>query len=224
MELSYITLILYLSSILFFIAGFLTEYFLYKDTGRSKYSFLKNFPYELNRFKLFSFKTYPVLALSLFGSFLYITAGIIFFIYFKNISGLFCNLFLLISIFIMQISFIFIRFIKLNNYTAHLVNTSIYVCSNLLLLCLEYIFFTNVNFNFTILKKITIINTIVILILIISQFILMINPTHKNWAKCVDFKTELNSRPKISYLALLEWGTFFISILAFIPFICVLFK
>ena len=72
-------------------------------------------------------------------------------------------------------------------------------------------------------KEVQISTFVVSIILLIFEFILMLNPKYKNWFKMVKVDAETYNRPKFCYLAILEWGTLLNLILSYIPIIVVMF-
>lgn len=201
---------------------FAFEWIYYGQTGDKKYNFFRNFPYELNQFKIDHKKSYVLLVVELFGCACFIGASLAFAIENMNTNPTSAFIFLAVSS-LSIIWFVVLRFVKLTNYKAHLISVSIYVVLNLLLLLLYYFYFTNPDYQYIFSTGVRIGEIIIILILILFEFFLMINPTYKNWYKMVKIEAEVYSRPKYCYLPILEWGNFLIYILSFIAPLLVLF-
>lgn len=206
--------------VLFFSYAF--EFVKYGQTGSEKYSFLRNFPYELNQFKIDSSKSYILAIIEILGSCLFSVASLFFAINYQNVNPTSAYILFAVSTFVI-LCFNVLRFVKLRNYRLHLLLTSIFVVSNLLLLLLYYFFFTNSDYGYAMINGVRITEIILILLLIIFEFFLMLNPTYKNWYKLVKIEADVYSRPKFCYLPILEWGNFLIYLLSFIPLFIVVF-
>jgi|SRR5574344_491162 hypothetical protein len=202
--------------------SFAFEFVKYGQTGANKYSFTRNFPYELNQFKVDQPKSYILLITESIGSLLLVCSALLFAINFQNINPTSAYIIFAISTFII-VCFNVLRFVKLANYRAHLLLTSIFVVSNLLLLLLYYFFFTNKDYGYVLQTGVKVTEIVLLLILILFEFFLMLNPSYKNWAKLVKIEADIYSRPKFCYLAILEWGNFLLYLLSFIPLIIVVF-
>lgn len=198
------------------------EYIKYGQTGSEKYNFLRNFPYELNQFKIDCPKSYILMSTEIIGSSLFSVASLFFAINYQNVNPTSAYILFAVSTFVI-VCFNVLRFIKLRNYRLHLLVTSIFVVSNLLLLLLYYFFFTNIDYGYAMISGVRITEIIVILLLIAFEFFLMLNPTYKNWYKLVKIEADVYSRPKFCYLPILEWGNFLLYLLSFIPLIIVVF-
>jgi len=202
--------------------SFAFEYIKYGQTGAKKYSFFRNFPYELNHFKIDQPKSFVLFGFEMVGSLLLISSSLLFAINFQEINPTSAYILFSVSTFII-ICFNVLRFVKLANYKLHLLMTSIFVVSNLLLFLLYYFFFTNANYGYVLIDGVKITEAVVLIVFILFEFFLMLNPTYKNWAKLVNIEADLYSRPKYCYLPILEWGNFLLYLLSFIPLTIVVF-
>ena len=122
--------------------------------------------------------------------------------------------------------FVVLTHLKLSYYSSHMLFTTLFVASTLLLLSLYIFFFTNDHYNFgngIINKEVQITNFVICLILIIFEFGLMLNKNYKNRFKMVKVDAETYNRPKFCYLAILEWGTLLNLFLAFIPVLIIIY-
>ena len=122
--------------------------------------------------------------------------------------------------------FVVLTHLKLSYYSSHMLFTTLFVASTLLLLSLYIFFFTNDHYNFgngIINKEVQITNFVISLILIIFEFGLMLNKNYKNRFKMVKVDAETYNRPKFCYLAILEWGTLLNLFLAFIPVLIIIY-
>lgn len=122
--------------------------------------------------------------------------------------------------------FVVLTHLKLSYYSSHMLFTTLFVASTLLLLSLYIFFFTNDHYNFgngIINKEVQITNFVMSLILIIFEFGLMLNKNYKNRFKMVKVDAETYNRPKFCYLAILEWGTLLNLFLAFIPVLIIIY-
>ena len=54
---------------------------------------------------------------------------------------------------------------------------------------------------------------------IIFMIVLICNPSYKSWAKLVKVDAQTYNRPKYNYLAILEWGSFIVHLVSYIPLI-----
>jgi len=150
--------------VLFFSYAF--EFVKYGQTGSEKYSFLRNFPYELNQFKIDSSKSYILAIIEILGSCLFSVASLFFAINYQNVNPTSAYILFAVSTFVI-LCFNVLRFVKLRNYRLHLLLTSIFVVSNLLLLLLYYFFFTNSDYGYAMINGVRITEIILILLLII---------------------------------------------------------
>lgn len=122
--------------------------------------------------------------------------------------------------------FVVLTHLKLSYYSSHMLFTTLFVASTLLLLSLYIFFFTNDHYNFgngIINKEVQITNFVISLILLIFEFGLMLNKNYKNRFKMVKVDAETYNRPKFCYLAILEWGTLLNLFLAFIPVLIIIY-
>lgn len=122
--------------------------------------------------------------------------------------------------------FVVLTHLKLSYYSSHMLFTTLFVASTLLLLSLYIFFFTNDHYNFgngIINKEVQITNFVISLILIVFEFGLMLNKNYKNRFKMVKVDAETYNRPKFCYLAILEWGTLLNLFLAFIPVLIIIY-
>lgn len=122
--------------------------------------------------------------------------------------------------------FVVLTHLKLSYYSSHMLFTTLFVASTLLLLSLYIFFFTNDHYNFgngIINKEVQITNFVISLILIIFEFGLMLNKNYKNRFKMVKVDAETYNRPKFCYLAILEWGTLLNLFLVFIPVLIIIY-
>jgi len=215
-------IILYSLGLIFFFISFAYEWIKFGQTGDKKYSFLTYYPYELNQFKRSNSKSYFPVILSFFASGCLICASLFFVIANIKINPTSSIIFLVVSA-LSAICFNVLRFIKLTFYKGHLLTAVIYMCLNLFLVVLYYLFFTNESFGYVFVRSKRIILMVVLLALAFFEFYLMVNHTYKDWYRLVKVEGGVYSRPKHCYLAILEWGNFLIYILSFIPLFIVLF-
>ncbi|HKL73147.1 MAG TPA: hypothetical protein VJY64_03120 [Candidatus Onthovivens sp.] len=201
---------------------FLFETLQYNKTGSENYNFLRFMPYELNSFKRYNKNTFFPMIIQLIGSLSLVLASVLFVIYFKDNFGAYViGVFSILSI----LSFNFLSFVKLSNYKLHLIFDACLISFNLLTILASLYFLNNRDFNFigNNNQVLIIINVIIISILFIFQIVLMVNPTYKTWAKMVNLGAHTFNRPKVCYLAILEWGSLLVFILNFIPLIITVF-
>lgn len=203
----------------------------YAQTGAKKFNILNTFPFEINSFSRFNRNTYFLFILEIIGSLLLVLPSLFFAL--STVSSNTVNIvsqnvsaYLLFAFFTLDILvFNILRFVKLTNYTTHLVFDSLLIMFNLFIILTEFIFFTNSDYQFVMqndtVQRISLI--VVTIILLIAQFALMVNPKYKDWAMLVKVDAETTSRPKVCYLAVLEWGSFIVTILSYIPILIVLF-
>jgi|GEM_PF-2121954 hypothetical protein len=202
--------------------SFAIESVLYSQTGSKRFNFLHNFPYELNSFKVDNKKSYLLLITELIGFISLAFSSLAFAMYYQNTNPTSAYIMFAVNL-ASCITFFILRFVKLTNYRGHLLTTSIYVVINLLLLLLYYFFFTNADYGYVFTTGVKVAEIIILLVLIIFEFFLMLNPSYKNWYKMVKIEAEVYSRPKYCYLTILEWGNLLIYALSFIPLIIVIF-
>ncbi len=209
---------------------FLVYYLEIKDfnrTGARKFKIYTFIPFEVNRFKRDRKDTYLYPALHVLGSILLLVPMLVFALDVQNKGGEVIVSYTLFTI--MTLAFLaynILTFIKLSNYTLHMVFTTLFVGLTLLLEILYIFFFSNDQFmygNGILTKGVQISTFVVSIILIIFEFALMLNPKYKNWFKMVKVDAETYNRPKYCYLAILEWGTLLNLILSYIPIGIVMF-
>ena len=107
-----------------------------------------------------------------------------------------------------------------------MVFSTIFVSLILVIYSLYLFFFTSSSYvyiNGVLSQKMQIAMFIILILLMIFEFVLMLNPTYKNWAKMVKVDAETFNRPKKCYLAILEWGTFLNLLLSYIPIFIILY-
>lgn len=207
-------------SLILFITIFVMEMKAFGRTGSKKYSFLRYFPFELNRYRRDSNWSYcypiGVIAASLALS----LASFSFALAVQGNGGAIIIAYIIAAIStITAIVFNIVTFVKLSNYLLHLIFAVVFLCLNLLNLVLQLFFFTNPNYSFVSLpnqaSQITIF--VFVFLLLILEAVLMFNPAYKRRNKMVKVDAETFNRPRFNYLAMLEWGNFFIYILSFVP-------
>lgn len=217
---SFLSFLFFIGAIIVFGFSFAFEYIKYGQTGSKNYNFLSNFPYELNSFKRHNKGSYLLLILELFASILFVNSGL----FFALAQGNHISAYIIfVLLFIGILAFNILRFIKLTNLKAHMAFTAIFTMNNILIILLEFIFFTNSSFRYLIDISPKVFVVIILLVLLIFEFILMINKSYKDWFKLVKLDSELYARPKICYIAILEWGNFLIYILTFVSLFIVLY-
>lgn len=207
-----------ISGIILFIFSFLFMSIAFNKTGSGKYSFFKFFPYELNQFKRNHKKSYIYEIFIILSSLLVIFSLIFYSLRFKETSVIYYLVFIsILAIFSFNILF----FIKLNNYKLHIAFALIFYVSTILTILSELFIFTNNNipsFNVTNKTPIYIIN----IVLTLFMLILLLNPLYKKRNKMVKVGADY-SRPKLNYLAILEWGTLLSYFISYISLIISLF-
>lgn len=224
MDLRIICVTLFVFGIILYAIVFTEQYVTFMQTGDKKYNFLRYFPYELNQFKLGNKKAYLFLAIECLAVLSLISSSLFAAIYFaKTINNIHNSYIMFVASALAIITFIILRFVKLTAFKTHLIFVTLNVVFNLLTLMLYYIFFTNSTYAYVSNMSIRIVLIILILAIIAFEFVLMLNKTYLNWAKMVKMGAELVSRPKFCYLPMLEWGTFIVYLVSFIPLIIVLF-
>lgn len=189
----------------------------FRKTGSKKYNPVKYLPFELNPFKRYLKSSYIYTGLEILGTVL-IGSGLISYllIYSDRVVFYFIVILLMISL----ISFNFLMFIKMSNVKLHLAFAIITAFSTLLTSFLEFLFLSNNN---TIIYGSTKLNIVLICINIILMLFFLFNPTYKTWYKMTRFDNQTVARPKYNYLAILEWGSFVVTLLNIIPLIVSLF-
>ena len=189
----------------------------YNKTGSGKYSFLGNFPYELNQFKIHSKRSWIYEAMIIFSSLLLGFAIILFLINYYDRTILY---FLFGVMIVALVSFNCLFFIKLSNYRLHIIFALIFYFSTFLTFVLELLLLTS---NTLMIISTPIINIIIGAIGVVFMAIILVNKNYKNWAKMVKIDAQTYNRPKYNYLAILEWGSFLALLLSYIPIIVALF-
>lgn len=197
----------------------------FNRTGAKKFNFLQIIPFEINRYKRNNKSTYLYVGLQVLASLLMIAPVLFFALAVQEKNGDIIVSFTLFAIFTLAyIAFNILTFVKLSNYTLHMIFTSVFVGLVILINFLFIFFFSNDNFVFvngTPVKGVQIASFVVAIILILFEFGLILNPQYKNWFKMVKVDAETYNRPKYCYLAILEWGSFLTLILSIIPIILV---
>ncbi len=199
------------------IGDFLSMFLPFRKTGSKKYNPLKYLPFELNPYKRYLKSSYIYVGLEILGSVL-IASGLISYllIYSERVVFYFIVILLIISL----ISFNFLMFIKMSNVRLHLSFAIITAFVTLLTSFLEFLFLSNNN---TIIYSSIKLNIVFICINIILMLFFLFNPTYKTWYKMTRFDNQTVARPKYNYLAMLEWGSFLVTLLNIIPLIISLF-
>ena len=131
----------------------------------------------------------------------------------------------MVFIIIEVIIFSLLLFTKLSNYKGHLVLVSLFVGLQLIVSCVEFFYFSNTKYGYISPShnELAYVNVAIIMIQLIFQFVLILNPTYKGWARMQQIGAETFNRPKFCYIAMLEWGTFINMIISYIPIIIVVF-
>ncbi len=189
----------------------------FNNTGNEKYNFLKYLPFELNPFRRCLKKTYIYVALIILGSLFLISSLIVYFLIFND-KIIFLTF--LIMIFVSIFSFNILMFIKLSNTKIHLVFALINSFSILLSSLFEFMFLGSSNI---LIYSGSSFNIFITIINLIFCLVLIFNPSYKKWIKMVHVDSQTMYRVKFNYLAMLEWGSFIVTILNFIPLIISLF-
>lgn len=219
-DLKYIFLLFIGVGILLFGVVYVLEYLNFAKTGNGKYNFLRYFPFELNCFKRNQKVSYFYALASLFAAIFFSASFLSFAFAVTNNGGATIVAYIMFAIsLITGFIFYFLTFIKLSNYTMHLIFAVILLCLNLLQLLLELFFLPNSNYFFiNVANQGTQISLFVIVFLmLIFEAVLMFNPAYKRWNKMVKVDAETFNRPRFNYLAMLEWGNFLVYILTALP-------
>lgn len=199
------------------IIGLFILYFLeiikFNKTGAKKFSFFRYFPYELNCFRRNNRMSW-VYAIGLIVCVMLFTIPYIGLTIEIATSEFPNNLFPEITTYIIfvlaligAISFCLLNFVKLSNYTLHLVLDALLVASNMSGAILSTLCFGTVLVDAYV--KLDFIRVIIIvlgILNIIYMSILILNPSYKLWAKLVKYDADSYERPKFSYLPMIEWG------------------
>lgn len=191
----------------------------FERTGSKKYNFLRFFPFELNAYRRNGKDKYLNIGLIAI-SFITFIAPVIGFAVYKSYASSYIMMTVLI---LAAFTFLLLLFTKLSNYKAHLMITTFFVCFVLGLIILEFIYFTvpDTNNGYIEVSKsyMAYIVLAINIIQIIFEFVLILNPNYKSWAKMVKVDAEVFSRPKFNYLGCIEWGTFLNLIVCYIPIV-----
>lgn len=186
----------------------------YNRTGSKRFNFLTYFPFELNGYRRHSATSFIDVSLITVTYLLFIAPMIIFAIFSGQISS-----YIMLAIYVLAISLFFILFFtKLSTFKLHLILAISFVCLQILFLLLALTYF-GADKHYVINSNVRTIITVIIIIQLIFEFILILNPNIKDWAIKVKFDAEVFSRPKYNYLAMLEWGTFLNFVLNYIVLI-----
>lgn len=211
----------------------------FNETGAKKFNFFTYIPYELsfrlpplreatkvNNF-LFYFNIFKSWFLKIIPNLIMIVAMLMFALHVQFNGGDITAAYIIFSVFTLaNVFYMILTNLKLSYYSEHMLVTTLFVISTVLLLTLYIFFFTNDHYNFgngVPKKGMEITNFIIIIILIVFELVLMLNKNYKNWFKMVKVDAETYNRPKYCYLAMLEWGTLLNLFLAFVPVIIVLY-
>ena len=214
-----IVLVLVIAGIIVFVFSFLSMTLSFNKTGSGKYNFLSYFPFELNQFKRNSKKSWIYETLIIFSSLLLGFSLIFYLLYihfdFRDIYQLYI---LMAVMFISLLSVNLLFFIKLSAYKLHLIFAIIFAFSTLLSVVLELLLLGR-NDVLGLNMSTPLINIIISVVAIIFMIVLICNPSYKSWAKLVKVDAQTYNRPKYNYLAILEWGTFIVHLVSYIPLI-----
>lgn len=214
----------FIAGIALFLLAFVIDYLYQKRRDGKEFHILKSPVYELNSFKKDDKKSHLIYALYIFAQCLIAAASLMFAIYYSNLfSAVSAYIFFAIAV-ISMIIFNILRFVKLTNFKGHLIFCVSYVCINLLLVVLYFIYFTNTNYGYCLSDSKRIPMIISTLILVLFECFLMLNSGRKGWAYTIkeDDKGNVVTK-KINYLALLEWGNLLVFILSYCVLALVLF-
>lgn len=216
--------LVFIISFLFGISLFVINAFLSRNefnmTGSAKFSFRQYFPFELNPYRRNRSNSYIFPFLNIAGSLAILAASLMFVIESNTINGnIGPSIVFIVLVFIALVAFNALTFIKLSALKLHLAFVAIFLGATLLLNILYAFYFLNVNIKLIRDTKmvVRVIASIFALINVIILFVLMVNKNFKNWAKLVQLDAETYVRPKVSYLPVLEWGTFVVLLSSFIP-------
>ncbi len=187
-------------------------YISFNKTG-NKFNFFTYLPFELNPFRRYLKKSYIYLISMILGS-LFLLSSLVF--YFLKFNDKFIFITFLITIFISILSFNILMFVKLSNTKIHLIFALINAFSVLLTSLLEFML---LGANDIIIYNLKTMNIVITIINLILCLILIFNPSYKKWVKMLQVDSKTVSRVKFNYIAILEWGSFIIMILNYIPLI-----
>ncbi len=215
----------------------------FNSTGAKKFKFYTYIPFELSfrvptLSSVLSNKEYEsyfiavlrkIISWIIIGipNFMLVLSMLCFALYVQFNGGDITAAYILFTVFTLaSFFFVVLTHLKLSYYSSHMLFTTLFVASTLLLLSLYIFFFTNDHYNFgngIINKEVQITNFVISLILLIFEFGLMLNKNYKNRFKMVKVDAETYNRPKFCYLAILEWGTLLNLFLAFIPVLIIIY-
>ena len=183
----------------------------FNKTGYRKFNFLTYIPFELNLFKVNKYNTFASQLIFLISTSFFPLSTFLFAFRTQQAGGSIgpaYSIFAVSTIVWLLVNVLI--FLKLSHYNAHMIITSAFVVSNLLLDILSMFFFTTSYFKFVngfLTQPLQITCFIISLILILFEMLLMLNPSYKDWFKMVKVDAETFNRPKHCYLAMLEWGS-----------------
>lgn len=176
----------------------------YNRTGSKKFNFLTYFPFELNSYRRYSSTKYIDISFMIITIILSLSPIVIFAFYYNLATS-----YILLAVFTLEIiTFGILFFTKLSNYKLHIGLAIAFTCLQIVFSLLSFTFFTDSQFGYVLSDKAIIFIIIIVILQLIFEFILLLNPTYKDWYKKFKFDAETFSRPKYNYLAMLEWGTF----------------
>lgn len=209
----------FILSLLIYLAVYFAERKDFNATG-NKFNFFQYFPFELNSYRRDNSKTLIRPISVSVATLLLVGINLLFALMTTMKGGAIQAAYIMFGISLIQGAiFSTLRFIKLSNYKLHLVFASIFAGMNILILVTYVFFFYNKDFfffnNTPFGARLTIL--IVSSLLLIGEFILLLNPSYKKWNRMVKVDAETFARPKYSYLVMVEWGSFLIYILSFVP-------
>ncbi|MBP5694307.1 MAG: hypothetical protein J6X03_02485 [Bacilli bacterium] len=222
-----VIVIFVLLSILTFLILWLNEIRGFNRTGSARFSFLTYLPYEINRFKRDQKSSYIYPFVQVAGSIFLAVPSYLFAIMVQQNGGSIVPCYVFAGLLTLAlIAYNFLTFIKLSAYKLHMVFVTIFVSLTLGLDALYLFFCTSNNYMFIngiMSQGMQIAIFVIMILLMIFEFVLMLNRSYKNWAKMVKVDAETFNRPKRCYLAILEWGTFLNLVLTYIPVFIILY-
>jgi len=199
----------------------------FNRTGSVKFNFLTYLPFELNRFKRDQKYSYIYPAVQVAGSVFFAVPLYLFALMVQNNGGSAIACFIFAAVMSLAlIAYNIVSFIKLSAFKLHMIFSTIFVALTLTLNGLYMFFFTSENYVYTkgsLPQSMQIVMFIILMVIIIFEFFLMINPTYKRWARMVKVDAETYNRPKKCYLAILEWGTLLNLLLSYIPIFLIMY-
>lgn len=195
----------------------------FERTGSKKFNFLTYFPFELNAYRRNAKDSFLNFGLIIISFILFIAPSIIFALVHFNQgeSKIISSVFLMICFILGAIVFVLLLFTKLSLFKEHLILVCFFIGITMLLIVLEAIFFTSLKLTYYDVSKpyMSYITLAINILQLIFEFVLLLNPKYKIFHKMVRIDAETFSRPKINYLACLEWGTFINLLICYIPLI-----